>query len=111
MQTMTKKISLLFLGAAALLGQVNVSAPTATKDQASASTGSSAPSSAIYSGGISSGNLAGIVACDSSAQLVLTSATTLQIVAAVASKTIYVCSFLINGSNSTNAKLVYGTGT
>ena len=106
-----KRILLFCFGAAALVGQVNVSAPASTKDQASANTGNSAPAAALYAGGISSGNLTGIVACDSSVQIALASATTTQMVAAIAGKSIYVCSFVLNGSNSTNSKLVYGTGT
>jgi len=91
--------------------QVNVSSPAAVKDQASSATGSAAPATAIYTGAVSSGNLAGVVACDSSAQLAVSTATTTQIIALAAAKTIYVCGFVMNGAGATTAKLVYGTGT
>ena len=74
--------------------QVNVSSPAAVKDQA-----------------VSSGNLATIVACDSSAPLSLSTATTTQIVALVSGKAVYVCAFVLNGGGATTAKLVSGTGT
>jgi hypothetical protein len=90
--------------------QVNVSSPAGVKDQASSATGSAAPSTAIYAGGNSSGNLAGIVACDSSAQLTVSSATTAQLVSPLSHKSIYVCGFLLNSDGAATAKLVYGTG-
>jgi hypothetical protein len=102
---------LLVFGVANVYGQVNVSSPTGTKDQASSATGAAAPASASYDGVNSSGNLTGLVGCDSSAQLTVSTATTTQIVALVAAKTIYICGFLINGAGAATAKLVYGTGT
>jgi hypothetical protein len=54
---------------------------------------------------------AGIVKCDSSAQLTMSTATTTQMVAPAAGKSIYVCGFAINGGGATTAKLVAGTGT
>lgn len=104
-------LGLLVSFAVTTFGQVNVSSPTGTKDQASSATGSAAPATAIYAGGNSSGNLAGLVGCDSSAQITVSTATTTQIVALVAAKSIYVCGFVINGAGATTAKLVYGTGT
>jgi hypothetical protein len=91
--------------------QVNVSSPVVVKDQSSSATGSAAPATASYMAGNSSGNLAGIVACDSSALIVVSTATTSQIVALVSGKSIYVCALAINGGGATTAKLVYGTGT
>jgi hypothetical protein len=91
--------------------QVNVSSPAAVRDQASSAIGSVVPSTAIYAGGISSGNLAGVVACDSSALLTISTATTTQLVALVSGKSIYVCGLVMNGGGTTTAKLVYGTGT
>jgi hypothetical protein len=91
--------------------QVNVSAPASVKDQASSATGSAAPSTAIYTGANSSGNLTGVVACDTSVQLTVSTATTTQAIALVAGKTIYVCGFVMNGAGATTTKLVYGTGT
>jgi hypothetical protein len=101
----------LLLAAMFAVGQVNVSSPTPVKDSASSATGSAAPATAIYTAANSSGNLSGIVACDSSAQATVSTATTTQVVALVAAKAIYVCSFVINGAGSTTAKLVAGTGT
>jgi hypothetical protein len=91
--------------------QVNVSSPAAVKDLSSSAIGSAAPSNATYAGGNSSGNLAGIVACDSSALSTISTATTTQIVALVSGKSIYICGLVMNGGGTTTAKLVYGTGT
>ena len=91
--------------------QVNISQTVGMKTSSESATGAAAPTSATLMGGNSSGNLTGVVACDSSAQLTISTATTTQIVALVAAKTIYVCGFVINGAGATTAKLVYGTGT
>jgi hypothetical protein len=91
--------------------QVFVSQPVGVKDQATSSTGATAPANAQYAGVVASGNLAGIVACDSSAQLTVSTATTTQIVALIAAKSIYICSLTINGAGTTTGKLVSGTGT
>jgi len=91
--------------------QVFVSQPVAVKDQASSSTGSAAPTVAHYAGAVASGNLAGIVACDGSALLTVSTATTSQIVALSGTKSIYICSLVINGAGTTTGKLVGGTGT
>ena len=99
-----------FFNLANAFGQVNVSSPVGTKDQASSATGSAAPGAAVFLGANSSGNLAGVVGCDSSALLTVSTATTTQIVALVAAKSIYVCGFVINGAGATTAKLVYGAG-
>jgi hypothetical protein len=93
------------------LAQVFVSQPVAVKDQASSSTGSAAPTIAQFAGVVASGNLAGIVACDSSAQLTVSTATTSQLVALSGTKSIYICSLAINGAGTTTGKLVGGTGT
>jgi hypothetical protein len=93
------------------VAQLNVSSPSPVKDQASSSTGSAAPASAHYIGANSSGNLGGIVACDNSTQIAMSTATTSQIVALVSGKAIYVCGFVIGGGGATTAKVVYGTGT
>jgi hypothetical protein len=91
--------------------QVYVSAPAPVRDQASSATGSAAPANAVYMGVNSSGNVGGMVACDSSAQLNVTTATTTQIIALVAGKTIYVCGMLINSAGTTTVRLVQGNGT
>ena len=104
-------LGVLVLGLGNAFGQVNVSSPAGVKDQASSATGSAAPASAAYIGANSSGILTGVVGCDSSALLTVSTATTTQIVALAAAKSIYVCGFVINGAGATTAKLVYGTGT
>jgi hypothetical protein len=104
-------IALVALLCAFAPAQVNVSSPAGVKDQASSATGSTAPGNAMYAGGNSSGILTGIVACDSSAQLTMSTATTTQMVALVSGKSIYVCGLILNGGGSTTTKLVYGTGT
>ncbi len=90
---------------------LNTSRPVPTQDLSTGSTGSAVPASAGYVGGNGSGNLTGIVACDSSTSLQMTTATTTQLVGLVSGKTIYVCQLLVNGAGSTTIKFVYGTGT
>ena len=102
---------ILSFGLANAFGQVNVSSPVGVKDQASSTTGGATPGTAAFIGANSSGTLVGVVGCDSSAQLTVSTATTTQMVALVAAKSIYVCGFVINGAGATTAKLVYGTGT
>ncbi|MEQ1949022.1 MAG: hypothetical protein ABL995_17655 [Bryobacteraceae bacterium] len=108
---------LVFLAAATALtaalshAQVNVSGAAPVKNQASSSTGAAVPTTANYTGANSSGNLTGIVACDSSALLTVSTATTTQTIALSAGKSIYVCAMVINGGGTTTAKLVTGTGT
>ncbi len=92
----------LFWMAANAAAQLNVSAP---------STGSAAPGTAVFVAGNSSGNMAGIVGCDSSALLSVSTATTTQIVALSGTKSVYVCGDVINGGGATTVKFVYGTGT
>ena len=102
--------AVLALAAWSALAQVNVSSPAPVKDQASSATGAAAPANAFYVGGNSSGNLTGVVACDSSALLSMSTATTTQAVALVAGKSIYVCGFVVNAGGTTTARFVYGTG-
>jgi hypothetical protein len=93
---------LIVVVALAAQGQVYVSAPA---------TGATAPTSANLTAVVSSGNLTGLIACDSSALLSMTTATTTQAIALQAGKSIYVCGFVINAGGTTTAKLVHGTGT
>lgn len=51
-----------------------------------------------------------VIACDSSALLNMTTATTTEIVALVAGKSIHVCSFSIVTSDASNVKFIEGTG-
>ncbi|MFM2124227.1 MAG: hypothetical protein RL328_678, partial [Acidobacteriota bacterium] len=83
-------------------GQVYVSAP---------STGSAAPTTPQLTGVVSSGNLANLTACDSSAVLSMTTATTTQAISLQAGKSIYVCGFVLNSGGTTTGRLVQGTGT
>ena len=91
--------------------QVLISQPMPTKDQSTSSTGSAVPATASFAGVVGSGNLAGIVACDNSALLTVSTAVTTQIVALSGTKSIYICSLVINGAGATTGKLVVGTGT
>jgi hypothetical protein len=99
----SRHFAIVFLTLAwAAQGQVYVSAPA---------TGATAPTSANLTGVVSSGSLTGLVACDSSAQLSMTTATTTQVIALVAGKSIHICGFVLNGGGTSTAKLVQGTGT
>ena len=80
------------------------------KASSESATAATVPGNAIYMGGVSSGILTGIVACDTSTTLVSSTIATTQIGAAVAGKIIYVCSYAINGGGTTSAKLLFGTG-
>lgn len=100
---MIRPIAVLMLAVVlAAQGQVYVSAP---------STGATAPATAALAGAVSSGNLTGLIACDSSAMLSMTTATTTQAIALVAGKSIYSCGFIINAGGTTTGRLVQGTGT
>jgi hypothetical protein len=55
--------------------------------------------------------LTGLVGCDSSALLSMSTATTTQAIALVAGKSIYICGFVVNAGGATTARLVQGTGT
>ncbi len=111
MQRLAVLLPLWALFGALAVAQLNVSSANAVKDQSSSTTGSAAPSTAMFAGGNSSGNLTGLIACDSSAQISLSTVTTTQAIALASNKSIYVCAMLINGAGATTAKLVYGTGT
>lgn len=74
-------------------------------------TGSAAPAGATYLGVNSSGNLTGLVGCDSSAFLDMTTATTTQIVALTSGKSIHVCNVAIQGGGTSTVTLKYGTAT
>jgi hypothetical protein len=95
--------------------QVNFSQPLPTTGTEDGATGSAVPARASYTGANSGGNLVGIVACDASAQAAIASATTTQLVALSAGKTIYVCGFVVEiqgiATTAGTAKLVYGTGS
>lgn len=85
--------------------------PWLTTDSATSATGSAVPSKAAYIGGNSSGNLTGIIACDSSVFLDMATATTTQLVALSSGKSIYICSYDIQSNGTASVKLVYGTGS
>jgi hypothetical protein len=96
--------------AAALAGGLSAQLNT-WQSRSEGGTGSAPPTQASLAGGVSSGLLAGIVACDSSASLTMTTATTTQLVALQSGKSVYICGFVINGGGSTTTRLVQGTGT
>ncbi len=102
-------LSFIVLGQAA--AQVYTSSPAPVKGQSSATTGTAAPTSADLTGVVSSGNLAGLVGCDSTALLSMNTATTTQAIPLVAGKSIYICGFVVNAGGTTTARLVQGSGT
>lgn len=73
------------------------------------------PSDAMLTGVRASGTLAGLIACDSSAQAAVASATTTELVALTSGQTIYICGFTIEiqgiATTAGTAQLVYGTGS
>ena len=91
--------------------QSNISQPLPVQDQATGSTGSSVPSKAVAIGGIGSGNLTGLVVCDSSAVINATASGFTEIVAASSGKSVYVCGFSMMSNGTANVKLATGTKT
>lgn len=97
-----------------LSAQQSVQTPLPVQNSSTGSTGSAVPAKASYLGGNGSGNLLGLTLCDSSAFVNFTTATTTQIVALVAAKSVRVCSYLISfvGSATANSFIFKsGTGT
>lgn len=82
----------------------------ANSSAGTANTGSATPSSAIYLGGSSSGNLTGLVLADNSVSIAITTATTTQLVALSSGKVIYVTGYDITVAAAQGFALVYGTG-
>jgi hypothetical protein len=75
-------------------------------------TGSAPPANAINNGATSSGNLTGLIACDSSIVYDASTNGSTQLVGLTSGQTIYVCGYSIGvGAVATNVKLTYGTGT
>jgi hypothetical protein len=75
-------------------------------------TGSAAPANANYIGGVSSGNLTGIIQADKSAPINVSTATTTVLVALTSGKAIYVTAYdFTNAGTADNVTLEYGTGT
>ena len=95
--------------AALVRGQQNVSSPTPTQDASTGATGAAVPSKASYVGGNGSGNLTGIIVCDTSVVISLTADT--QLVTGVAAKKIYICAIDLVVGAADNVALVEGTGT
>jgi hypothetical protein len=110
-QRLALSLAVWALFGALALAQLNVSSPNVVKDQSSSTTGSAAPTTAMFAGANSSGNLTGVVACDSTAFITVSTITTAQVIALASNKAIYICAVLINGGGATTAKLVSGTGT
>lgn len=76
-----------------------------------AATGSAVPSTAIYAGANSSGNLVGLIQADTSAKVSISTNTITQVVALSSGKKIYVGSFNLHSAGTTTSKWVYGTGS
>jgi hypothetical protein len=87
--------------------QVYVSSPSAGQLVLGAAT----PTTSTTAGVNSSGALAGMVGCNSSAVLSMSTSTTTQAIALAAGKSIYVCAFVMNGGGTTTGRFVHGTGT
>jgi hypothetical protein len=102
---------LLFL-AAAMGADTNISSPAPTQDASTGATGSAVPAKATYLAGNGSGNLTGLLACDKSAFINFTTATTTQIVALVSGQSIRVCGFLVSFVGSATANtFIFKSGT
>jgi hypothetical protein len=78
-----------------------------------AATGAAVPANAVFMGAkASSGNMAGVIACDNYAKYDASTSGDTQVVAASGSTAIYVCGYTMGiGATSTNVKLDYGTGS
>jgi hypothetical protein len=78
-----------------------------------AATGAAVPANAVFMGTkASSGNMAGVIACDNSAKYDASTTGDTQIVAASGSTAIYICGYTMGvGATATNVKLDYGTGS
>jgi len=76
-------------------------------------TGSAVPSGAVYMGAKSTGNLTGLIQCDSSVLINTASAATAELVSLTSSQVIYICGWEIHTSSASanNVNLAYGTGT
>lgn len=80
-------------------------------DAATSATGSAVPTKASYIGGNGSGNLTGIVTCDTQTVINTSSSGDLLISSASAATTIYVCNYNVMSGGTTNVKFVTGAGT
>jgi hypothetical protein len=75
-------------------------------------TGAGVPSGASYVGGNGSGNLTGIISCDNSAAINMSTATTTQIIAiSGTSGRTYICSMNLVVAGADNVALISGSGT
>lgn len=91
----------------------NVSQPSPVQDAATGPTGSAVPAKAIYSGYRNQGgNLIGFIRCDQSANFTVAALNgSSQVVAAAASKKIYICHASWSVSAAVKVKWTEGTGT
>jgi hypothetical protein len=75
-------------------------------------TGSAPPANGNYIATRQTGNLTGLISCDSSIVYDASTTGSTQLVALTSGQTIYICGYDITiGSTATNVKLTYGTGT
>lgn len=89
-------------------GTVN---PTTPANWGIGATGSAVPANAQFAGAVASGNLAGLIQADHSAAINVSTATTTQIVALSAAKSIYVTSLNVIAGGTGNITFEYGTGS
>jgi hypothetical protein len=100
-----------------IIGKVDIDQTTpgttnGVQDAATGATGSTAPTKAIYAGGISSGNLTGIIQGDTTNAIAISTGTTTQVIALAASKKTYITSLsILPVSAAVNITIEYGTGT
>jgi hypothetical protein len=73
--------------------------------------GATAPTTAIYNGAYSSGNLVGLVQADQTPAINISTAGTTQLVAAVSGKRVLVTHWNVMAGGTVNATWEYGTGT
>jgi hypothetical protein len=94
-----------------LMGKVDILGNAGTA--LDAATGAAVPANALLMGTkASSGNMAGVIACDKYAIYDASTSGDTQIIAASGSTAIYVCSYTMGvGATATNVKLDYGTGS
>jgi hypothetical protein len=100
-----------------LIGKVGIDQTTpgttnGVQDAATGTIGSAVPSKGAYVAGNSSGNLTGIIACDQSAPINMSTATTTQIIpiSGTGGRT-YICSYDLVVAGANNVTIISGSGT
>lgn len=94
-------------------GNTANSTPWLTTDSATSATGSAPPAKAAFFGARESTNGVGVIQCDKTAQVTISTATTTALVAVSGATSVYVCSYVIEiqGVATTAGTLQLETGT